>query len=117
MFQRLDMDTLSGHLSLATGRKEYGTQNADEFTAGRRVAMRIIGMRSVLVIASLFLLAATAHSQIEFVSGSAFRGERIFGEKGCINCHSVNGAGGTTAPDLAERSACLYSPELLASVM
>ena len=79
--------------------------------------MRIIGMRSVLVIASLFLLAATAHSQIEIVPGSAFRGERIFGEKGCINCHSVNGAGGTTAPDLAERSARLYSPELLASVM
>lgn len=71
----------------------------------------------MLVIAGLFLLASTAHSQIEIVPGSAFRGERLFGEKGCINCHSVNGTGGTTAPDLAQRSARLYSPELLASVM
>ena len=53
--------------------------------------MRIIGVRSVLVIVSLFLLASTAHSQIEIVPGSAFRRERIFGEKSRLLLSSING--------------------------
>ena len=82
--------------------------------------MRIISLRSVLVIVSFpffFFLASAAYSQIEIVPGSSFRGEQTFTEKGCVNCHSVNGNGGVTAPDLAERSARLYTPDLLASVM
>lgn len=34
-------------------------------------------------------------------TGDANAGQRVFSEKGCISCHSVNGKGGRTAPDLA----------------
>ena len=34
--------------------------------------------------------------------GSATAGRRLFSEKGCINCHSINGDGGLTGPPLDE---------------
>ena len=36
------------------------------------------------------------------VPGDARRGEELFKSEQCIQCHSVNGKGGTTAPDLAK---------------
>ena len=78
--------------------------------------MRAIS-KSVLFAAAVLILAGTARSQVEIVPGSAFRGKEVFSGKGCVNCHSIDGVGGTTAPDLGRRSARTYSPELLASVM
>jgi cytochrome c len=78
--------------------------------------MKAIG-QSVLFAAAVLMLAGTARPQVEIVPGSAFRGKDIFSAKGCINCHSIDGVGGTSAPDLARRSARIYSPDLLASVM
>ena len=79
--------------------------------------MRIIRIASMLVIVALLLLSPSARSQIEIVPGSAVRGEAIFSDKGRIGCHSIDGRGGTLAPDLAGRSVRLYTPDLLASVM
>jgi len=45
------------------------------------------------------------------------RGERLFQSEGCVQCHSVDGAGGKIAPDLGKRIDRNYTPALLASVM
>src|SRR5712671_5501382 len=45
------------------------------------------------------------------------RGERLFQSEGCVQCHSVNGTGGTLAPDLGRQIDRNYTPALLASVM
>jgi mono/diheme cytochrome c family protein len=76
-----------------------------------------ITIRSGLFAASFLFFSALVYPQIEVVPGSAQRGEAIFTSKGCVNCHAIAGEGGTEAPDLAERSARLSSPDLLASVM
>src|ERR671910_888086 len=45
------------------------------------------------------------------------RGEKLFHTQGCIQCHAINGQGGTQAPDLGRRIARGYTPALLASTM
>src|SRR6476619_4294595 len=45
------------------------------------------------------------------------RGERLFQSEGCAQCHSFDGKGGKTAPDLGKRIDRSYTPALLASVM
>ena len=47
---------------------------------------------------------------------NAVAGARVFGEKGCIECHSVRGLGGRGGPDLAEVEA-RHSFEELAATM
>jgi mono/diheme cytochrome c family protein len=51
------------------------------------------------------------------VSGDARRGEQIFQTQQCIHCHSFNGKGGTTAPDLSKRIDRSYTPAVMASLM
>ena len=51
------------------------------------------------------------------IPGDARRGALLFQEQRCIVCHSFQGAGGTTAPDLGRRSAREYTPDRLAAVM
>ncbi|MDR7521165.1 MAG: cytochrome c [Armatimonadota bacterium] len=36
------------------------------------------------------------------VRGDPERGEQLFGEKGCIGCHTVGGVGGQVGPNLTE---------------
>ena len=50
-------------------------------------------------------------------SGDARRGEELFRSQGCVQCHSVNGKGGTAAPDLAKRIDRNYTPTVMASLM
>ena len=49
--------------------------------------------------------------------GDARRGEQLFQTEQCVQCHSVNGRGGTLAPDLARRIDRDYTPTVLASLM
>jgi mono/diheme cytochrome c family protein len=49
--------------------------------------------------------------------GDAKRGEELFRTQGCIQCHSVNGRGGTIAPDLARHVDRNYTPTVMASLM
>jgi cytochrome c2 len=51
------------------------------------------------------------------VSGDARRGEQLFQDQKCITCHSFNGKGGTTAPDLSKRIDRNYTPAVMASLM
>jgi len=50
-------------------------------------------------------------------SGDARRGEQLFRGQQCVACHSVNGRGGTRAPDLAKRIDRDYTPTAMASLM
>jgi len=45
------------------------------------------------------------------------RGERVFQSEACVQCHSVEGKGGKTAPDLGKRIDRNYTPASLVSVM
>jgi cytochrome c2 len=38
------------------------------------------------------------------IRGNARRGEELFGQKGCIGCHTVSGIGGQVGPNLTEVS-------------
>ncbi len=51
------------------------------------------------------------------IAGEAKRGEQLFRTQGCIHCHSVNGQGGSFAPDLTRRIDRNYTPGLMASLM
>ncbi len=58
-----------------------------------------------------------AASQVVIAPGSSAQGARLLQEKACLNCHAFNGRGGTSAPDLAQRSPHSYTPTGLASVL
>ncbi len=51
------------------------------------------------------------------ISGDAARGAQLFQSQQCIQCHSFQGKGGTTAPDLAKRIDRNYTPAVMASLM
>ena len=53
----------------------------------------------------------------DIVPGDAHRGEQLFRTQQCIRCHSLNGRGGTFAPDLAKRIDRDYSPTVMASLI
>jgi len=55
-----------------------------------------------LSIATLFLLPPLSHGQsVVAPAQNPLAGSRVFGAKGCSNCHSLNGVGGKVGPDLA----------------
>jgi mono/diheme cytochrome c family protein len=49
--------------------------------------------------------------------GSAEAGRRLFETQNCIHCHSVNGEGGKTAPDLGRRAGRNYTPTIMVALM
>ena len=51
------------------------------------------------------------------IAADAARGERLFNTQSCDRCHSINGKGGTIAPDLGKRIGRNYTPATLAAVM
>jgi len=51
------------------------------------------------------------------MSGDAHRGEQLFQSEQCVQCHSFQGKGGTTAPDLSKRIDRDYTPAVMASLM
>jgi mono/diheme cytochrome c family protein len=57
---------------------------------------------TVLTVAVLAASWAAASAQpVLSPSQDPLAGSRVFGSKGCVKCHSVNGVGGKVAPDLA----------------
>lgn len=49
--------------------------------------------------------------------GDSARGAEVFQEQKCVVCHSVNGQGGKSAPDLGQTVGRGYTPATLAALM
>lgn len=71
--------------------------------------LRLVGL---VIVASAF--AAFGQSM---VVGGAERGATLFKTQNCVTCHSVNGKGGSSAPDLGRMIGRDYTPASLASLM
>lgn len=55
--------------------------------------------------------------QIKILPGSAARGAQLLSDKGCTDCHSMDGNGGNGAPDLSRPLEHAATPESLAATM
>ena len=66
-------------------------------------------------VACLFVAALAAHAA-GFAADSA-RGAALFETLACVQCHSVNGKGGTIAPDLGRMLDRGFTPATLAATM
>lgn len=49
-------------------------------------------------------------------AGSARRGRAILGRKGCLGCHSLNGQGGQSGPDLSDVAASRSNAEVISAL-
>jgi mono/diheme cytochrome c family protein len=59
----------------------------------------------VAVAGCIALTGGVAHAQTLFgPTQDPLSGSKVFGSKGCVKCHSINGAGGTVGPDLGRIS-------------
>src|SRR3954454_595151 len=73
-------------------------------------------MNLLRISAAAALLACTA-SAADAIAGEAKRGEQLFQTQHCVRCHSINGQGGSFAPDLARKIDRNYTPTVMASLM
>jgi len=62
-------------------------------------------------------LALGCAQAVDLSGGDARRGAQLFETEQCARCHSLNGHGGTIAPDLARRIDRDYTPTVMASLM
>jgi cytochrome c len=80
--------------------------------------MRKASLLFILAAATLLALRSAASAgtgQLTASPGSVVRGERVLSTNGCLNCHALNGKGGTRAPDLAIPSKTAATPALFAT--
>ena len=68
----------------------------------------------ILIIGSLLVLGLRA---AEEVAGDSQRGEELFRSESCVQCHSIKGKGGSSAPDLSRIVDRDFTPAVLASTM
>ena len=71
-------------------------------------------LRSLAIVA--VLMTAAAEGAV-FPSADSARGQRIFSDQSCIQCHSINGEGAKIGPDLGRRIDRNYTPAMLVSIM
>src|SRR6202047_4817337 len=62
-------------------------------------------------------LAPAWFAQAAGVPADSAHGERLFENLACIQCHSLNGKGGSTAPDLGRLVDRNFTPAALAATM
>ncbi len=64
---------------------------------------------------ALFMISAASYAAV--ISADSTRGAGLFETLSCIQCHSVNGRGGTIAPDLGRLVDRNFTPASLAATM
>jgi len=86
--------------------------NRGERAPSRRPWSIAVVLLSVIMIGSLWVIAVSSpwspnfnpgHLPAQTIgtsTGPVFQGAVLFEEKGCLNCHLVNGTGGRRGPDL-----------------
>jgi cytochrome c2 len=74
-------------------------------------------MKKAILAISLAALLKLAAGAETVLPGDAQRGAEIFRTQQCITCHSVNGEGGHSAPDLGKRTGRAYTPSMMAGLM
>lgn len=67
--------------------------------------------------AFILLLVSALGVRAAGFSADSVRGESLFKTLACVQCHSVNGAGGTAAPDLGRLVDRSFTPASLAATM
>ena len=65
---------------------------------------------------TIFVLCA-AGVRAAAVAADSARGAQLFESLSCVQCHSINGKGGTAAPDLGRRIDRDFTPASLAATM
>jgi len=60
---------------------------------------------------------AVAAQETYVLWGDPVKGRQIYAEKRCVDCHSINGVGGTLGPDLGRPPARHYTITQMAGVM
>jgi mono/diheme cytochrome c family protein len=73
--------------------------------------MRILRVAAAGAVAAWSALAAGE------VQGDAQRGEQLFQTERCVQCHAINGRGGSLAPDLGRHVSREFTPTVVASLM
>lgn len=71
-------------------------------------------MRRALFVLVVLSVAPAAFAEMRF--GNPTRGQRLFVDKGCVQCHAVRGAGGRIGPDLGRSSVKHSFYELVSSM-
>lgn len=74
-------------------------------------------MKRSTVFIGAILIVGISPLCAQVLRGDAARGEQAFREFKCVACHSVDGSGGKSAPDLGRRADSSYTPDALASAM
>jgi mono/diheme cytochrome c family protein len=67
--------------------------------------------------AIVMLLFAAAGLHAATIAADSARGAQLFETLSCVQCHSINGKGGTVAPDLGRRIDRNFTPASLAATM
>lgn len=70
-------------------------------------------MRLCITLAAVFAIAAQGAMSI----GDSEKGAALFKSQNCVTCHSVNGEGGKSGPDLGKRSSRGFAPSDLTALM
>jgi len=85
----------------------------------RIVAWVVAGAAALVLVAGIFVWRSESSSDrwSTFLTGDPHAGVDTFKQKGCGDCHSVLGAGGTLAPDLGLRGAAGSSMNELVTQM
>ena len=71
----------------------------------------------LFILLVLILISSAAIGQVRVMPGSVASGERVLTEKGCLSCHSLNGQGGSRAPDFSNPTGRTSKPAMLAGEM
>lgn len=96
--------------------------NKQNSNAGTSIRFVVWGLLSLAAVVAFAMALVTQSRRVQersssFLAGSPQAGSRIFHDKGCVRCHSVNGEGGKVGPDLGHRRDGQSSLPLLVTAM